>query len=211
MPINSKPLTSARENRSNYNEWKSIWDSYKNSKDYQTLADYSETLGPKYDPINRINDYINYDIPIMMKADSLMVDRLKKIIKDENRFKKITKDENSLDGDHPVMKVPKITDSTKKMIDEFIAIPTNDKKALIKFFGDEFIDKERGTTKSVSIPKVIKNVAKNPTLFKYLPFAKRLSNTFSTFGEQAPPLYKERYSNGWDPVSRWTKFIEKNE
>lgn len=42
MPINSKPLTSARENRSNYNEWKSIWDSYKNSKDYQTLADYSK-------------------------------------------------------------------------------------------------------------------------------------------------------------------------
>ena len=94
------------------------------------MADYSETLGPKYDPINRINDYINYDIPIMMKADSLMVDRI-------NSFKKGIED-----GDHPVMKVPKITDSTKKMIDEFIAIPTNDKKALIKFFGDEFIDKE---------------------------------------------------------------------
>lgn len=199
MPINSKPLASARENRSNYNEWKSIWDSYKNSKDYQTLADYSETLGPKYDPISRINDYINYDIPIMMKADSLMVDRL-------NSFKKGIED-----GDHPVMKVPKITDSTKKMVDEFIAIPTNDKKALIKFFGDEFIDKEWGTAKSVSIPKVIKNVAKNPTLLKYLPFAKRLLNTFSTFGEQAPPLYNKRYSNGWDPVSRWTKWIEKNE
>lgn len=201
MPINSKPLASARENRSNYNEWKSIWDSYKNSKDYQTLADYSETLGPKYDPISRINDHINYDIPIMMKADSLMVDRLKKM----------TKDENSLDGDHPVMKVPKITDSTKKMIDEFIAMPTNDKKTLMKFFGDEFIDKERGTTKPTSIPKVIKNVTKNPTLLKYLPFAKRLLNTFSTFGEQAPPLYNNLYSNGWDPVSRWTKFIEKNE
>lgn len=201
MPINSKPLASARENRSNYNEWKSIWDSYKNSKDYQTLADYSETLGPTYDPISRINDYINYDIPIMMKADSLMVDRLKKIIKDENR----------LDGDHPVMKVPKITDSTKKMIDEFIAIPTNDKKTLMKFFGDEFIDKEWGTAKSTSIPKVIKSVAKNPTLLKYLPFAKRLLNTFSTFGEQAPPLYNELYSNGWDPVSHWTKFIEENE
>ena len=201
MPINSKPLASARENRSNYNEWKSIWDSYKNSKDYQTLADYSETLGPTYDPISRINDYINYDIPIMMKADSLMVDRLKKMTKDENR----------LDGDHPVMKVPKITDSTKKMIDEFIAMPTNDKKALMKFFGDEFIDKERGITKSTSIPKVIKSVTKNPTLLKYLPFAKRLLNTFSTFGEQAPPLYNKWYSNGWDPVSRWTKFIEKNE
>lgn len=201
MPINSKPLASARENRSNYNEWKSIWDSYKNSKDYQTLADYSETLGPTYNPISRINDYINYDIPIMMKADSLMVDRL-------NSFKKGIED-----GDHPVMKVPKITDSTKKMIDEFIAIPTNDKKALIKFFGDEFIDKEWGTAKSVSIPKVIKNVAKNPTLLKYLPFAKRLLNTFSTFGEQAPPLYntKRSYSTGWDPVARWTKFIEKNE
>ena len=200
MPINSKPLASARENRSNYNEWKSIWDSYKNSKDYQTLADYSETLGPKYDPISRINDYINYDIPIMMKADSLMVDRL-------NSFKKGIED-----GDHPVMKVPKITDSTKKMIDEFIAMPTNDKKALMKFFGDEFIDKERGTVKSVSIPKVIKNVAKNPTLFKYLPFAKRLLNTFSTFGEQAPPLYNEKYSSPeWTPVARWTKFIEKNE
>ena len=199
MPINSKPLASARENRSNYNEWKSIWDSYKNSKDYQTLADYSETLGPKYDPISRINDYINYDIPIMMKADSLMVDRL-------NSFKKGIED-----GDHPVMKVPKITDSTKKMVDEFIAIPTNDKKALIKFFGDEFIDKEWGTAKSVSIPKVMKSVAKNPTLLKYLPFAKRLLNTFSTFGEHAPPLYNRRYSNGWDPVSRWTKFIEKNE
>lgn len=201
MPINSKPLASARENRSNYNEWKFIWGSYKNSKDYQTLADYSETLGPTYDPISRINDYINYDIPIMMKADSLMVDRLKKIIKDENR----------LDGDHPVMKVPKITDSTKKMIDEFIAIPTNDKKTLIKFFGDEFIDKEWGTAKSTSIPKVIKSVAKNPTLLKYLPFAKRLLNTFSTFGEQAPPLYNELYSNGWDPVAHWTKFIEENE
>lgn len=203
MPINSKPLASARENRSNYNEWKSIWDSYKNSKDYQTLADYSETLGPTYDPISRINDYINYDIPIMMKADSLMVDRLKKIIKDENR----------LDGDHPVMKVPKITDSTKKMIDEFIAIPTNDKKTLMKFFGDEFIDKEWGTAKSTSIPKVIKSVAKNPTLLKYLPFAKRLLNTFSTFGEQAPPLYNTKwsYSTGWDPVARWTKFIEENE
>lgn len=203
MPINSKPLASARENRSNYNEWKSIWDFYKNSKDYQTLADYSETLGPTYDPISRINNYINYDIPIMMKADSLMVDRLKKIIKDENR----------LDGDHPVMKVPKITDSTKKMIDEFIAIPTNDKKTLMKFFGDEFIDKEWGTAKSTSIPKMIKSVAKNPTLLKYLPFAKRLLNTFSTFGEQAPPLYntKELYLSGWDPVSHWTKFIEKNE
>ena len=78
MPINSKPLASARENRSNYNEWKSIWDSYKNSKDYQTLADYSKTLGPKYDPISRINDYINYDIPIMMKADSLMVMKILK-------------------------------------------------------------------------------------------------------------------------------------
>lgn len=201
MPINSKPLASARENRSNYNEWKSIWDSYKNSKDYQTLADYSETLGPKYDPISRINDYINYDIPIMMKADSLFVDRLK------NRFK-----QRVPDGDHPVMKVPKITDSTKKMIDEFIAIPTNDKKALIKFFGDEFIDKERGTAKSVSIPKVIKNVAKNPTLLKYLPFAKRLLNTFSTFGEQAPPLYNTKNSSPeWTPVARWTKFIEKNE
>ena len=200
MPINSKPLVSARENRSNYNEWKSIWDSYKNSKDYQTLADYSETLGPKYDPISRINDYINYDIPIMMKADSLMVDRI-------SRFKKGIED-----GDHPVMKVPKITDSTKKMIDEFIAMPTNDKKALMKFFGDEFIDKERGTVKSVSIPKVIKNVAKNPTLFKYLPFAKRLLNTFSTFGEQAPPLYNTRYSSPeWTTVARWTKFIEKNE
>lgn len=199
MPINSKPLASARENRNNYNEWKSIWDSYKNSKDYQTLADYSETLGPTYNPISRINDYINYDIPIMMKADSLMVDRL-------NSFKKGIED-----GDHPVMKVPKITDSTKKMVDEFIAIPTNDKKALIKFFGDEFIDKEWGTAKSVSIPKVMKSVAKNPTLLKYLPFAKRLLNTFSTFGEQAPPLYNSRYSNGWDPVSRWTKFIEKNE
>ena len=30
----------------------------------------------------------------------------------------------------------------KKMIDEFIAMPTNDKQALMKFFGDEFIDKE---------------------------------------------------------------------
>lgn len=200
MPINSKPLTSARENRSNYNEWKSIWDSYKNSKDYQTLADYSKTLGPKYNPISRINDYINYDIPIMMKADSLMVDRL-------NSFEKGIED-----GDHPVMKVPKITDSTKKMIDEFIAMPTNDKKALMKFFGDEFIDKERGTTKSTSTPKVIKSVAKNPTLLKYLPFAKRLLNTFSTFGEQAPPLYNDRmYSKEWDPVVRWTKFIEKNE
>ena len=200
MPINSKPLTSARENRSNYNEWKSIWDSYKNSKDYQTLADYSETLGPTYNPISRINDYINYDIPIMMKADSLMVDRL-------NSFKKGIED-----GDHPVMKIPKITDSTKKMVDEFIAIPTNDKKALIKFFGDEFIDKEWGTAKSVSIPKVIKNVAKNPTLLKYLPFAKRLLNTFSTFGEQAPPLYDTKYSSPeWTPVARWTKFIEKNE
>lgn len=203
MPINSKPLASARENRSNYNEWKSIWNSYKNSKDYQTLADYSETLGPTYNPISRINDYINYDIPIMMKADSLMVDRLKKM----------TKDENSLDGDHPVMKVPKITDSTKKMIDEFIAMPTNDKKTLMKFFGDEFIDKEWGTAKSTSIPKVIKSVAKNPTLLKYLPFAKRLLNTFSTFGEQAPPLYntKKSYVTGWDPVARWTKFIEENE
>lgn len=199
MPINSKPLASARENRSNYNEWKSIWDSYKNSKDYQTLADYSETLGPTYDPISRINDYINYDIPIMMKADSLVVDHIKKL-------KKRIGDE-----EHPVMKVPKITDSTKKMIDEFIAIPTNDKKALIKFFGDEFIDKEWGIAKSTSIPKVIKSVAKNPTLLKYLPFAKRLLNTFSTFGEQAPPLYKERYSNGWDPVDHWTKFIEENE
>lgn len=203
MPINSKPLASARENRSNYNEWKSIWDSYKNSKDYQTLADYSETLGPTYNPISRINDYINYDIPIMMKADSLIVDRLKKIIKDENR----------LDGDHPVMKVPKITDSTKKMVDEFIAMPTNDKKALMKFFGDEFIDKEWGTAKSTSIPKVIKSVAKNPTLLKYLPFAKRLLNTFSTFGEQAPPLYntKKSYLTGGDPVTHWTKFIEENE
>lgn len=201
MPINSKPLASARENRSNYNEWKSIWDSYKNSKDYQTLADYSETLGPTYNPISRINDYINYDIPIMMKADSLMVDRI-------SRFKKGIEDE-----DHPVMKIPKITDSTKKMIDEFIAIPTNDKKALIKFFGDEFIDKKWGTTKSTSTPKVIKNVVKNPTLLKYLPFAKRLLNTFSTFGEQAPPLYNTKwsYSTGWDPVSRWTKFIEENE
>lgn len=202
MPINSKPLASARENRSNYNEWKSIWDSYKNSKDYQTLADYSETLGPTYDPISRIDDYINYDIPIMMKADSLFVDRLK------NRFK-----QRVPDGEHPVMKVPKITDSTKKMIDEFIAMPTNDKKALMKFFGDEFIDKEWGTAKSTSIPKVIKSVAKNPTLLKYLPFAKRLLNTFSTFGEQAPPLYntKRSYLTGWDPVSRWTKFIEENE
>lgn len=201
MPINSKPLASARENRSNYNEWKSIWDSYKNSKDYQTLADYSETLGPTYNPISRINDYINYDIPIMMKADSLMVDRLK------NRFKKRVPD-----GDHPVMKVPKITDSTKKMVDEFIAMPTNDKKALMKFFGDEFIDKEWGTAKSTSIPKVIKSVAKNPTLLKYLPFAKRLLNTFSTFGEQAPPLYntKKSYLTGWDPVAYWTKFIEEN-
>lgn len=199
MPINSKPLASARENRSNYNEWKSIWDSYKNSKDYQTLADYSKTLGPKYDPISRINDYINYDIPIMMKADSLMVDRLKKM------------DENHPDGDHPVMKIPKITDSTKKMVDEFIAMPTNDKKALMKFFGDEFINKEWGTVKPTSIPKVIKSVAKNPTLLKYLPFAKRLLNTFSTFGEQAPPLYNKLYSTRWDPVSRWTKFIEKNE
>lgn len=201
MPINSKPLASARENRSNYNEWKSIWDSYKNSKDYQTLADYSETLGPTYNPISRINDYINYDIPIMMKADSLMVDRLK------NRFKKRVPD-----GDHPVMKVPKITDSTKKMVDEFIAMPTNDKKTLIKFFGDEFIDKEWGTAKSTSIPKVIKSVAKNPTLLKYLPFAKRLLNTFSTFGEQAPPLYntKRSYLTGWDPVAYWTKFIEEN-
>lgn len=94
------------------------------------MADYSETLGPTYDPISRINDYINYDIPIMMKADSLVVDHIKKL-------KKRIGDE-----EHPVMKVPKITDSTKKMIDEFIAIPTNDKKALIKFFGDEFIDKE---------------------------------------------------------------------
>lgn len=202
MPINSKPLASARENRSNYNEWKSIWDSYKNSKDYQTLADYSETLGPTYNPISRINDYINYDIPIMMKADSLMVDRIK------NRFKKRIED-----GDHPVMKVPKITDSTKKMIDEFIAMPTNDKKALIKFFGDEFIDKEWGTVKSTSTPNVIKSVVKNPTLLKYLPFAKRLLNTFSTFGEQAPPLYNTKwsYSTGWDPVARWTKFIEENE
>lgn len=199
MPINSKPLASARENRSNYNEWKSIWDSYKNSKDYQTLADYSETLGPTYNPISRINDYINYDIPIMMKADSLMVDRI-------SRFKKGIED-----GDHPVMKIPKITDSTKKMIDEFIAMPTNDKKALIKFFGDEFIDKRWGTVKPTSTPKVIKSVVKNPTLLKYLPFAKRLLNTFSTFGEQAPPLYDTMYSNGWDPVSRWTKFIEKNE
>lgn len=202
MPINSKPLASARENRSNYNEWKSIWDSYKNSKDYQTLADYSETLGPTYDPISRINDYINYDIPIMMKADSLFIDRLK------NRFK-----QRVPDGDHPVMKVPKITDSTKKMIDEFIAMPTNDKKALMKFFGDTFIDKEWGTAKSTSTPEVIKSVAKNPTLLKYLPFAKRLLNTFSTFGEQAPPLYntKRSYSSGWDPVARWTKFIEENE
>lgn len=199
MPINSKPLTSARENRSNYNEWKSIWDSYKNSKDYQTLADYSETLGPTYNPISRINDYINYDIPIMMKADSLMVDRI-------SRFEKGIED-----GDHPVMKVPKITDSTKKMIDEFIAMPTNDKKTLMKFFGDEFIDKEWGTAKSTSIPKVIKSVAKNPTLLKYLPFAKRLLNTFSTFGEQAPPLYDRSYLTGWDPVTRWTKFIEENE
>lgn len=198
MPINSKPLASARENRSNYNEWKSMWDSYKNSKDYQTLADYSETLGPTYNPISRINDYINYDIPIMMKADSLVVDRLKKRIGDE---------------EHPVMKVPKITNSTKKMIDEFIAMPTNDKKALMKFFGDEFIDKEWGIAKSTSTPKVIKSVAKNPTLLKYLPFAKRLLNTFSTFGEQAPPLYntKELYLNGWDPVAHWTKFIEENE
>lgn len=201
MPINSKPLTSARENRSNYNKWKSIWDSYKNSKDYQTLADYSETLGPTYNPISRINDYINYDIPIMMKADSLMVDRIKKMTKYGDR----------IDGDHPVMKVPKITDSAKKMIDEFIAMPTNDKKTLMKFFGDEFIDKEWGTAKSTSIPKVIKSVAKNPTLLKYLPFAKRLLNTFSTFGEQAPPLYNELYSNGWDPVAHWTKFIEENE
>ena len=203
MPINSKPLVSARENRSNYNEWKSIWDSYKNSKDYQTLADYSETLGPTYDPISRINDYINYDIPIMMKADSLMVDRIKKITKYGDR----------IDGDHPVMKVPKITDSTKKMIDEFIAMPTNDKKTLMKFFGDEFIDKEWGTAKSTSTPKVIKSVAKNPTLLKYLPFAKRLLNTFSTFGEQAPPLYNTRksYLTGGDPVTRWTKFIEENE
>lgn len=199
MPINSKPLASARENRSNYNEWKSIWDSYKNSKDYQTLADYSKTLGPKYDPISRINDYINYDIPIMMKADSLMVDRLKKM------------DENHPDGDHPVMKIPKITDSTKKMVDEFIAMPTNDKKALMKFFGDEFINKEWGTVKPTSIPKVIKSVVKNPTLLKYLPFAKRLLNTFSTFGEQAPPLYNKLYSTRRDPVSNWTKFIEKNE
>ena len=199
MPINSKPLASARENRSNYNEWKSIWDSYKNSKDYQTLADYSETLGPTYNPISRINDYINYDIPIMMKADSLMVDRISSFGKGIE------------DGDHPVMKVPKITDSTKKMIDEFIAIPTNDKKALIKFFGDEFIDKRWGTVKPTSTPNVIKSVVKNPTLLKYLPFAKRLLNTFSTFGEQAPPLYNDLYSNGWDPVSRWTKFIEKNE
>lgn len=199
MPINSKPLASARENRSNYNEWKSMWDSYKNSKDYQTLADYSETLGPTYNPISRINDYINYDIPIMMKADSLMVDRIK------NRFKKRIGDE-----EHPVMKIPKITNSTKKMIDEFIAMPTNDKKALMKFFGDEFIDKEWGIVKSTSTPKVIKSVAKNPTLLKYLPFAKRLLNTFSTFGEQAPPLYKTRL-NEWDPVTRWTKFIEENE
>lgn len=203
MPINSKPLTSARENRSNYNEWKSIWDSYKNSKDYQTLADYSETLGPTYNPISRINDYINYDIPIMMKADSLMVDRIKKMTKYGDR----------IDGDHPVMKVPKITDSAKKMIDEFIAMPTNDKKTLMKFFGDEFIDKEWGTAKSTSTPKVIKSVAKNPTLLKYLPFAKRLLNTFSTFGEQAPPLYntKRSYLSGWDPVAHWTKFIEENE
>ena len=203
MPINSKPLASARENRSNYNEWKSIWDSYKNSKDYQTLADYSETLGPTYDPISRINDYINYDMPIMLKADSLVVDRIKKMTKYGDR----------IDGDHPVMKVPKITDSTKKMIDEFIAMPTNDKKALMKFFGDEFIDKEWGTAKSTSTPKVIKSIAKNPTLLKYLPFAKRLLNTFSTFGEQAPPLYntKKSYLTGWDPVARWTKFIEENE
>ena len=145
------------------------------------MADYSETLGPTYNPISRINDYINYDIPIMMKADSLMVDRIK------NRFKKRIGDE-----EHPVMKIPKITNSTKKMIDEFIAMPTNDKKALMKFFGDEFIDKERGIVKSTSTPKVIKSVAKNPTLLKYLPFAKRLLNTFSTFGEQAPPLYKTR-------------------
>ena len=199
MPINSKPLASARENRSNYNEWKSIWDSYKNSKDYQTLADYSETLGPTYNPISRINDYINYDIPIMMKADSLMADRISRLKKGIEY------------GDHPVIKIPKITDSTKKMIDEFIEMPTNDKKALIKFFGDEFIDKKWGTAKSTSTPKVIKSVAKNPTLLKYLPFAKRLLNTFSTFGEQAPPLYDKMYSNGWDPVSRWTKFIEKNE
>ena len=82
----------------------------------------------------------------------------------------------------------------------------------MKFFGDEFIDKERGIVKSTSTPKVIKSVAKNPTLLKYLPFAKRLLNTFSTFGEQAPPLYNDRMcSKEWDPVSRWTKFIEKNE
>ena len=57
----------------------------------------------------------------------------------------------------------------------------------------------------------MKSVAKNPTLLKYLPFAKRLLNTFSTFGEQAPPLYDRSYSTGWDPVSSWTKFIEENE
>ena len=34
------------------------------------------------------------------------------------------------------LKVPKITDSTKKMIDEFIAMPTNDKKALMKFLSE---------------------------------------------------------------------------
>lgn len=195
MPINSKPLASARENRSNYNEWKSIWDSYKNSKDYQTLTNYEETLGSTYNPISRVDSYINQDIPTMMKADSLVNVR------------------GNTSG-HPVMGVPKVSDSTRKMVDEFIAMPTEDKKALMKFFGDEFIDKEWGTAKeNTSTFGIMKSFAKNPTLLKYLPFAKRLLNTFSSFGEQAPPLYntKENYLNGYDPVSMWNQYIEKNE
>lgn len=193
MPTKNTALSSAKENRTNYNEWRSAWDKYKKSPEYSKLTDYEDNLGATYSPISRIDSYLNNDLPIMMTADSLL---------------------NAKTGTsgHPILAIPKMSDQGKQMFEEFQQIPTSDKQTLMKALGDAFIDKEWGTAKeNAGLWDVTKTFTKTPSILKYLPFAKRLLNTFKSFGEQAPPLYPTAsdIQNGRDPVSIYSEFIEK--
>lgn len=194
MPIKNTPLKSAKENRDNYNEWKTEWNNYKKSPEYSNLIDYEDNTGSTYSPISRIDDYINRDLNIMMAADSVYNARTKSV-------------------GHPVLAIPKMTDQGRQMFKEFKEIPTNDKQELMKVLGDALIDKEWGLAKeNVGLWDMTKAFSKSPKILKYLPFAKRLLDTFKSFGTQAPPLYTTMsdFQNGYDPVSQWSEFLDKN-
>lgn len=177
MPTNNKLYAQreAQKNRSNYNQWKSIWDFYKSTSEYKDLRKWMDGQGYiGQDPIESADSYINQLIPLMMRADSVSNVRYPSPNDESLRF----------------FKVPEFSKQASALVDEFKNIPTEDKKYLIKFFGDNMVDKNSGTLrKNIKWDSMFSDIFKNPKILKYLPLATRAKKVFKD--SDLPNLYPD--------------------